>query len=428
MKFEEIGIGSQLSDHLKKHKIEQPTQIQEKGIPIFLSGKDFIARSDTGSGKTLCFALPILEKIEAGRGVQSLIIVPTRELAKQICLEFQKFSHFKNVRAIAIYGGTSMGAQINALGRADIVVGTPGRLLDLLERRALNLSKVNVVVLDEADRMLDMGFIRDIEDILKATPPSRQTMFFSATVPEEIMRLGRKFLRNPVSVSIVAEQKRLLEQAYYTLPKHEKISYLVHSLKKEDVKMALVFCKMKHFTRTLARALHEQGIKATSLNGNMSQSQRERSIQDFKDGRFSVLVATDVAARGLHIDNLTHVYNFELPMDLDSYTHRVGRTARAGEAGKAISLVSEDEYNMLQRIVGLYRDKMKRLEKEEFAKLQVNLKQSGGSGGGRPSFGGNRRFGNRRDNADSRRDSRDGRGRSNDRGDDRASRFAKYNS
>lgn len=377
MKFEELGLGSELSKVVENHKIVQPTAIQEKAIPVVLEGRDFIARSETGSGKTLCFALPIIQKVEVGKGVQSLIIVPTRELAKQIAMEFHKFSSHKNVRTISVYGGTSLGNQINLVQRADIVVGTPGRLLDLLKRKSLNLSKINSVILDEADRMLDMGFIHDIEAILKATPTERQTLFFSATVPEEIMRLGRKFLKNPVSISVIPERKKeVLEQFYYTLPKNEKISYLLHSIKKENVNLAVIFCKTKHFTKTLARVLSENGLKASSLNGNMSQSQRERNIQDFKQGRFNILVATDVAARGLHIDNVTHVYNFELPMDLDSYTHRVGRTARAGKEGKAISLVSEHEYDMLQRITGMYRDKIKRLEKEDFPRVKMNIREN----------------------------------------------------
>ncbi len=394
MTFEHLGIDTQLTQELQNYNIKTPTQIQEKTIPLLLTGQDLIARSETGSGKTLCFALPILGKILSGKGVQSLIIVPTRELAKQIALEFQKFSRNKNIRTICVYGGTSLSNQITLLRRADIVVGTPGRLLDLMRRRNLDLSKIQSVVLDEADRMLDMGFIHDIETILQATPKTRQTMFFSATVPEEIIHLGRKFLSHPASVNVLPERtKEVLAQFYYTLRRNEKISYLVHSLKKEQIQLALIFCKTKHFTKTLARELSQNGIKAASLNGNMSQSQRERTIQDFKEGRFTTLVATDVAARGLHIDNVSHVYNFELPMDLDSYTHRIGRTARAGKEGKAISLVAEHEYDILQRITGFYKEKIKRLEKEDYPLLKVSIQD-------RPHFNRSRGRFSHRNNAE----------------------------
>ncbi len=401
MKFEDLGLQKELVQQLQTYKIEQPTLIQEKGIPVLLTGQDLIAKSETGSGKTLCFALPIIEKTISGKGIQSLIIAPTRELAKQIAIEFQKFSKYKNLRTICVYGGSSLSMQIELLRRADIVVGTPGRLLDLMRRNALNFNLIKSVVLDEADRMLDMGFIHDIEDILKATPKTRQTMFFSATTPEEIMKLGRKFLNNPASVNVIPERKKeLLAQFYYTLRRHEKISYLIHSLKKEQVHLALVFCRTKHLTKSLAMELVRNGIKAAAINGNMTQSQRERTIQDFKQGKITVLVATDVAARGLHIDNVTHVYNFELPMDLDSYTHRVGRTARAGKEGKAISLVSDHEYDMLQRVLNLHRDKIKPLEKEEFPHIQVKL--------GKPRF-------------EQRRSHHGG-------GAQRAQRFSRYNS
>ncbi|HZX12358.1 MAG TPA: DEAD/DEAH box helicase [Candidatus Nanoarchaeia archaeon] len=376
MKFEQIHLQAELVQELQKQHIEHLTHVQEQALPILFTGRDLLAQSETGSGKTLCFALPIIEKTQLGHGIQSLILAPTRELAKQTTQEFQKYSKHKNLRTISVYGGTSLNNQVQLLKKADIVVGTPGRILDLLRRRHLNFTPLKFLVLDEADRMLDMGFIRDIEAIIKAVPLTRQTMLFSATIPEQVKHLSRKFLTNPCHIAVTPQrEKEPLTQYYYTLRRDQKVSYLVHSLNKEQRDLALIFCKTKHLTKSLAHQLTQQGIRAVALNGNMSQNQREKTILDFKQGKIKVLVATDVAARGLHIENITHVYNFELPMDLDSYIHRVGRTARAGKEGKSISIVSEHEYALLQKIVSFYKQKITKLEKEEFPQLNIHLQK-----------------------------------------------------
>ena len=341
---------------LQQRDITEPTPIQKEIIPAIFAGRDVIAQSETGSGKTLSFAIPIIERMHRRDGLKSLVICPTRELAVQIAQEFVKFSHGKHLGITPIYGGVSINEQARKISRTNIIVGTPGRLIDLLDRGILDLGTVNTLVLDEADRMLDMGFIKDIETIMRKVSKERQTLMFSATLAKEIVTLSRKYLKDPVHVQMAASVKpELLRQTYYQTTPDQKLHLLVHLLKSER-DLALVFCNRKHITAKIAKQLARSGVHARCLNGDMTQGQRERTTSEFRQKKFNVLVATDVAARGLHIDDITHVYNYEIPRDVESYTHRVGRTARAGAKGEAISIVATgEERGFFQRILFTYK-------------------------------------------------------------------------
>lgn len=328
---------------LEKQGITVATPVQKEIIPAILDGRDIIAQSETGSGKTLSFAVPLIERIKPADGLKALILVPTRELCVQVTHEFSKFSLHRNFAATAIYGGVSISDQIRKMKRTNVVVATPGRLLDLLERKAFNLSKIEYLVFDEADRMLDMGFVKDIERILKLMPQKKQTMLFSATISKDIARLSKKYLDNPFRVTFdTPVQPGFLRQTYYQTSQIKKMPLLIHLLK-NDRELTIVFCNRKHITEKLAKNLTAEGVVAKCLNGDMTQAKRERVTKEFRDKRFSVLIATDVASRGLHIEGISHVYNYEIPKDVESYTHRVGRTARAGKKGEAISLVTPGE-------------------------------------------------------------------------------------
>ena len=341
---------------LEKHGITVATPIQKEIIPAIVAGRDVLAQSETGSGKTLSFAIPIIENLKRSDGLRALVLVPTRELCVQITDEFIKFSHGKHLGITSVYGGVSISNQMKKLSATNIIVATPGRLIDLLDRGAVRLETIQWLVFDEADRMLDMGFIRDIERILRRMPQKRQTLLFSATVSKEIAQLSQKYLHNPAHVQMASGVKpEFLRQTYYQTTSDQKLPLLIHLLKHER-DLALVFCNRKHVTSKIARKLTGQGVHARCLNGDMSQPQRERVTNDFRQKKFNVLVATDVAARGLHIEDISHVYNYEIPRDVDSYTHRVGRTARAGKKGEAISLVaSGEEQQFFKQILFDYR-------------------------------------------------------------------------
>jgi ATP-dependent RNA helicase DeaD len=341
---------------LEKHGITIATPIQKQIIPAIIAGRDILAQSETGSGKTISFAVPIIEMMHEREGLGALVLVPTRELCIQITGEFTKFSHGKRWAVTAVYGGVSAYNQIKNIRSTSIIVATPGRLLDLLERGAMRLDKIRFLVFDEADRMLDMGFIHDIERILKQMPQKRQTMLFSATVTKEIARLSQKYLYDPVNVSLDSSVKpEFLRQTYYQTTPEAKLPLLVHLLKHER-DLALVFCNRKRSTSKLAQKLSENGVNAECLHGDLTQSQRERVTAAFRHKKINVLIATDVASRGLHIEDITHVYNYEIPKDVDSYTHRVGRTARAGKKGEAISLVTAGEdQKFFRQILFIYR-------------------------------------------------------------------------
>jgi len=343
MKTESFNLSKNTLALLEKNGIITATPIQKKIIPAVLAGRDVLAQSETGSGKTISFAIPILEQIQTGDGLLALILVPTRELCNQVTDEFIKYSQGKRLGITAVYGGVSMDNQIRKIRKTNVIIATPGRLIDLIDRNVIHLDKIKYLVFDEADRMLDMGFIHDIELILKHMTQKLQTMLFSATVSKEIAILSKKYLFNPVHVILESSiDPAFLHQTYYQTTNDQKLPLLIHLLKQER-DLTLVFCNRKHITAKLADKLTKFGIQAKCLHGDLTQGQRERVTSDFRNKRFNILIATDVASRGLHIEDITHVYNYEIPKDVDSYTHRVGRTARAGKKGDAISFVSKGE-------------------------------------------------------------------------------------
>jgi ATP-dependent RNA helicase DeaD len=356
MKTESFNLSKNIITLLEKNGIITATPIQKKIIPAILEGRDVLAQSETGSGKTISFAIPIIEQIQTKDDLCALILVPTRELCTQVTEEFVKFSQGKRLGITAVYGGVSIENQIRKLRKTNIIIATPGRLIDLINRQTMHLDKIKFLVFDEADRMLDMGFIHDIEIILKRLPKNLQTMLFSATVSKEITELSKKYLKNPIYVILKSSlDPKFLQQTYYQTTPDQKIPLLIHLLKKER-DLSLIFCNRKHITSKLADKLTRYGIQAKCLHGDMSQNQRERVTSDFRNKRFNILIATDVASRGLHIEDITHVYNFEIPKDVDSYTHRVGRTARAGKKGNAISLVTNgEEQKFFKQILFNYR-------------------------------------------------------------------------
>ncbi len=355
MKFEEMGFDERLLRAIKELHFEKPTEIQEKAIPFVMQGKDVIGQSMTGSGKTLAFGGPILHKLAYGKGAQALIITPTRELADQVAVHLKQFAKYMRANICEIFGGVSIEPQIARLRHADIVVGTPGRILDHINRRTIDLRTTKILVLDEADRMLDMGFIDDIRRILSNVPKNRQTLLFSATMPREIEFLARRFMNSPVKITTQAFVSRhKMKQFYCDAKEHDKLSLLVHLIKKEKPHLAMVFCNMKRETDFVARVLSENGIEARAIHGDMSQAARMHVLEGFHRGRPHILVATDVAARGLDIKNVSHIFNYDLPNDAENYTHRIGRTARIGKEGKVISLLCSRDHDAFRRIIRVH--------------------------------------------------------------------------
>ncbi len=373
MKSQSFVLSDEITKLLEAQGITVATPVQEQIIPAITGGRDVLAQSETGSGKTLSFAIPIIEQLNRRDGLKALILVPTRELATQVTGEFIKYSVGKHLGIVAVYGGVSINVQASKLRQANIIVATPGRLIDLMNRNAVRLDSIKYFVCDEADRMLDMGFIRDVERIAAKLPAEHQTLLFSATVPKEIEKLASKYLRNPKNVRFEATVKPIyLRQVYYRVSPDKKLDLLADLLDQER-HLAIVFCNRKHITVKVSKKLTAMGIQARALNGNMSQPQREKVTDDFRREKFTVLVATDVAARGLHIDDVSHVYNFEIPKDVESYTHRVGRTARAGQKGEAVSLVAtEEEKKFFQQILFRYRGDITLKELGDFKKRTVD--------------------------------------------------------
>jgi ATP-dependent RNA helicase DeaD len=352
--FSDLKLHPQLLQAVTELGYETPTPIQESMIPLMLAGHDVIGQAQTGTGKTAAFALPILHNIVPGSGkVQALVVAPTRELALQVSKAMYEYGRLREVRVLAIYGGQSYNRQIGRLKKGvDIVVGTPGRLLDLIERKALDLSDVKSVVLDEADEMLSMGFIEDIEAILKSTPHTRQTSLFSATLPKPIRRLADNYLNDPQSITIQRKQlaAAAIEQRYYLVNERDKMAALTRLFEVEEIGSALIFARTRVGTGELSNELTVRGFPAEALNGDLSQDARERVMNRFRRGQIKVLVATDVAARGLDIDDISHVFNYDLPRDPEIYVHRIGRTGRAGREGVALSLATPSEQWRLRKI------------------------------------------------------------------------------
>ncbi|OGQ85348.1 MAG: hypothetical protein A2289_01315 [Deltaproteobacteria bacterium RIFOXYA12_FULL_58_15] len=363
--FDNLGLSQHLLDTLARTEYVTPTPIQFQAIPHVLAGKDLLGCAQTGTGKTAAFALPIIQRImiraraqEKQGGIQALVLAPTRELAAQIGASFEKYAGRGGPRQTVVFGGVSKSGQIQALRRGvEVLVATPGRLLDLMGDGVIRLDRVHTFVLDEADRMLDMGFINDVRRITKAVPENRQTLMFSATMPPEIRDLADRILKNPVSVAVdpVSSTVAPLDQSVYLVEKSSKIELLIELLRGVEIDRALVFTRTKHGANRVVKRLVQANFQAAAIHGNKSQSARVRALEDFKAGRIRIVVATDIAARGIDIKDLSHVINFDLPNEPESYVHRVGRTGRAGKTGIAISFCSAEERLYLKDIERLIR-------------------------------------------------------------------------
>lgn len=351
-KFRKLGIIEPIIKSIEEAKFSLPSEIQEKAIPLILAGKDVIAGASTGSGKTLVFGARIIENSVKGKGINALVLVPTRELAEQVTKALRKFSKYKPLEIVDVYGGVSINPQIDNLKIADVVVGTPGRILDHLTRRTINLENLKILVLDEADRMLDMGFYEDVDKIIHECPGKRQTLLFSATISADIAYLAKKYIKNPLEIE--AEQyvdPSKLKQIYYDVPDNLKFSLLVHLLSHEKAGLVMVFCNTRKNTDFVANNLKFAGINSLAIHGGFSQDKRDRVMDSFHSKRTTVLVCTDVAARGLDIKGVSHVYNYDVPKDDNEYIHRIGRTARAGKEGKAISILSSRDYDNFRKVL-----------------------------------------------------------------------------
>jgi ATP-dependent RNA helicase DeaD len=363
--FDQLGLSPDILKAVAKMGFEEASPIQTAVIPVALTGRDVVGQSSTGSGKTAAFAIPAIERVDAAkRVVQVLILCPTRELAVQVAEETGKLAFFKRgVREVPIYGGQSYDRQFRALeAGVQIVIGTPGRIMDHMERGTLKLNALQLVVLDEADRMLDMGFRDDIERILSGVPESRQLLFFSATMPRAIQDLIRRYSRDPAWIKIesLAQNAPQVEQVYYEVDRRSKIEALTRLIDVHDFRYGIIFCSTKIMVDDLDEHLHSRGYAVDRLHGDLSQAQRNRVMEKFRERKFEFLIATDVAARGLDVDDLEVVFNFDLPNDAEDYTHRIGRTGRAGKSGRAITFVSGQEIYKLQHMVRFAKLKIRR--------------------------------------------------------------------
>jgi ATP-dependent RNA helicase RhlE len=387
-----------------------PTPVQEQSIPVILQQRDLLGCAQTGTGKTAAFAIPLLQLMHQRqqdtaanhRDIQTLILTPTRELAIQIGESFKAYGKYLDLRHVVVYGGVSQHQQVSALRRGvDILIATPGRLLDLLNQRHLSLQNIKFLVLDEADRMLDMGFVQDVKRIISRLPSQRQTLFFSATMPPEILQLANTLLKQPVKVEVTppATTVDLVQQALYYVEKHNKRSLLIHLLTDESIKTMLVFARTKHGADRITKELNRSGIRAEAIHGNKSQNVRQAALQNFKSRRTRILVATDIAARGIDIDDMTHVLNYELPNIPETYVHRIGRTGRAGASGMAISFCDYEEKIFLKDIQKLIGKTIPVAKDHPFdvplmhANEQLAAKASSSSFSGRRNPGGGRKYG-----------------------------------
>lgn len=377
MTFKDLNLIEPLSKAVHKQGYTVPTPIQRKAIPELIKGRDLIGIAQTGTGKTAAFVLPILQRMTERypRIVRTLVLAPTRELAAQIGDSFTAYGEFLKFKHTVIFGGVGQGPQVNALNKGvDIVVATPGRLLDLMNQRKITLQHIEFFVLDEADRMLDMGFINDIKKIIARLPEKRQTLFFSATMSPQINELAGKLLKDPVHVEVAAQATpvEVIKQAVYFIDSNNKEKLLLDLLKENHLTRILVFTRTKHRANKVAAYLEKNHITVDAIHGNKSQSARTKALGDFKSGKIKVLVATDIAARGIDIDCISHVINFELPNEPESYVHRIGRTARAGTDGTAYSFCSAEERNYLRDIERLIKQKIEVMEHADHSEKAMN--------------------------------------------------------
>ncbi|NLP44258.1 MAG: DEAD/DEAH box helicase [Peptococcaceae bacterium] len=363
-KFNELGISEPVLRAISEMGFEEATPIQQKAIPLALAGKDIIGQAQTGTGKTAAFGIPMIEHAFPAKGyIQAIVITPTRELAIQVAEELNRIGQFKGIRSLPIYGGQDINRQIRALkNRPQVIVGTPGRLMDHMRRRTIRLEQVRLAVLDEADEMLSMGFVEDIENILTEVPAKRQTMLFSATMPKAILDLANRFLQEPEFIGIKSREMTVpqIEQYYIESQEKQKFDILCRLLDIDSPESAIVFGRTKRRVDELYEALTKRGYSAEGIHGDLTQARRDLVMKHFKEGLTEILVATDVAARGLDISGVTHVYNFDIPQDPESYVHRIGRTGRAGKTGQALTLVTPREMGHLRLIEQVAKRKIAR--------------------------------------------------------------------
>ena len=376
MKFADLGLSQPILDAIDLQGYDSPSPIQQKAIPHVIEGKDVMAAAQTGTGKTAGFTLPLLHRLSntpkpkgAGNQARALILTPTRELAAQVAASVETYGQNLKVKSTVVFGGVKINPQMQRLrGGVDVLIATPGRLLDLHGQNAIQFDKLEVLILDEADRMLDMGFIHDIKRIIKLLPKKRQTLLFSATFSNEIRQLAKGIVYQPVEVSVSPPNStvKTVKQSLIPVEKSDKTAVLIHLLKENDWFQVLVFSRTKHGANKLVKKLDAKGIESAAIHGNKSQGARTRALANFKDGQCRVLVATDIAARGIDIDQLPYVVNFDLPQVAEDYVHRIGRTGRAGASGEAISLVSHDEFKLLVDIERLIKQEIPREELADF--------------------------------------------------------------
>ena len=400
MKFEDLKLITPILDALKDQQYEEPTEIQAQSIPLILNGDDLLGSAQTGTGKTAAFAIPIIQQLmneeisfQKNRKISSLIVTPTRELAIQIEENFKAYSKYTKLKTTVIFGGVSQHGQTKSLSNGiDILVATPGRLLDLMNQGHISINAIKYFVLDEADRMLDMGFIHDIKKILAKLPKKRQSLFFSATMPQNILNLSQQILINPekVSVSPVSSAADTIQQFLYTTNKDNKKNLLLHILKDPKLDQVLLFSRTKHGANKIVKNLTRKKINCAAIHGDRNQNQRQKALKDFKDGKIRLLVATDIAARGIDISKLRYVINYDIPNESETYVHRIGRCGRAGEEGIAISICEPEENVYVKDIEKLIKQKipiissnpfpqtdkpMNNAEKKEFEKQKQKRKQ-----------------------------------------------------
>ena len=375
--FKQLGLSKNVTDALSYLGYKHPTPIQQQGIPLFLKGHDLLAQAQTGTGKTAAFALPILSQLKISEKFpQALIIVPTRELAIQVSKAIKNYAKFiQELHVCPIYGGQNYNIQIQLLRQGShIIVGTPGRIIDHLNKKTLRLNQIKTFVLDEADEMLKMGFIHDIQKIIRQLPTKRQSALFSATLPHSIRKIAEQYFKNAVSVHVDAGNTTVetIEQSYTKVARHQKFYILDRFLEVENIQAAIIFTRTKIESLSLTEKLQSLGYKASVLNGDLKQSARVKVIENVKKGYVKIIVATDIAARGIDIERLTHVVNFDMPYDSESYIHRIGRTGRAGRTGKALSLISPREMHLLRDVESLLGKKIKHIPFPSIKEVKKN--------------------------------------------------------
>ncbi|WP_113922536.1 DEAD/DEAH box helicase [Cognataquiflexum aquatile] len=399
MAFKNLGIIDPILKALANEGYTTPTPIQQQAIPLVLQGRDLLGCAQTGTGKTAAFAIPIIqhiaEKKQIRSGIKTLILTPTRELAIQIDESFAAYGKFTNIKHTVIFGGVSQLHQVNALKRGvDVLVATPGRLLDLINQRFVDLRQLEVFVLDEADRMLDMGFIHDVKKLISIIPAKRQTLFFSATMPPEIQKLADSLLTKPAFVEVTPPSSTVdkIDQHLYYVNKGNKPELLLHLLQKKKIGSALVFTKTKHGADKVVKQLQKENVKTAAIHGNKSQNARQNALSDFKNGKIQVLIATDIAARGIDIDELANVFNYDMPNIPETYVHRIGRTGRAGNSGIAISFCDEETVKELKDIEKLIGKKIPVVEDHPYPFKGILSEKAGELAKKKPKQGQRRRY------------------------------------